>query len=46
VQALQDMHIFRTAGLELLEHLHFDEVTPDISETTAGQYISRVRSCA
>jgi NAD(P)H dehydrogenase (quinone) len=46
VQVLQDTHMFRSAGFELLEHLHFDEVVPQLSETIAGQHMERVRICA
>jgi NAD(P)H dehydrogenase (quinone) len=46
VQALQDTHIFRSAGFDLLEHLHFDEVAPNLSDATAEQYMARVRACA
>jgi NAD(P)H dehydrogenase (quinone) len=44
VQVLQDTHIFRSAGFELLEHLHFDEVVPHLSAPLAEQHMSRVRS--
>lgn len=33
VQVLQDTHIFRSAGFELLEHLHFDEVVPHLGSS-------------
>lgn len=46
VQVLQDTHILRSAGFELLEHLHFDEVAPHLSNTLAEQHMERVRSCA
>ena len=46
VQVLQDTHIFRSAGFELLEHLHFDEVAPHLSGALAEQHMARVRSCA
>ena len=46
VQVLQDTHIFRSAGFDLLEHLHFDEVVPHLARTTAEQHMERVRSCA
>ena len=45
VQVLQDTHIFRSAGFELLEHLHFDQVVPGLSEVLAEQYKARVRAC-
>jgi NAD(P)H dehydrogenase (quinone) len=46
VEILQDTHIFRSAGIELLEHLHFDEVVPHLSEAIAEQHMARVRTCA
>ncbi|MEI9988532.1 MAG: NAD(P)H-dependent oxidoreductase [Rhizomicrobium sp.] len=46
VQALQDTHIFRSAGFDLLEHLHFDQVAPDLSAAVAAQHMDRVRACA
>lgn len=46
VEVLQDTHIFRSAGFELLEHLHFDEVAPHLSDAIAGQHMARIRSCA
>jgi NAD(P)H dehydrogenase (quinone) len=45
VQVLQDTHIFRSAGFELLEHLHFDEVVPDLPDRVGEQHMARVRSC-
>jgi NAD(P)H dehydrogenase (quinone) len=45
VQVLQDTHIFCSAGFELLEHLHFDEVAPHLSDAIAEQHLARVRSC-
>lgn len=46
VQVLQDTHIFRSAGFELLEHLHFDEVVPDLPKPIAEQHMARVQACA
>lgn len=46
VEALQDTHILRSAGFELLEHLHFDEVAPQLAEALAAQHLARVRACA
>jgi NAD(P)H dehydrogenase (quinone) len=46
VQVLQDTHIFRSAGFELLEHLHSDQVVPQLSHVIAEQHMARVRSCA
>jgi NAD(P)H dehydrogenase (quinone) len=46
VQVLQDTHILRSAGFELLEHLHFDEVVPHLAPAVADQHIAHVRACA
>lgn len=46
VQVLQDTHILRAAGFELLEHLHFDEISPGLSKAVAEQHMVRVKSCA
>jgi len=46
VQVLQDTHIFRSAGFELLEHLHFDEVVPQLPKAIAEQHMVRVQACA
>lgn len=46
VQALQDTHIFRSAGFELLEHLHVSEVQPHLSSAMVAAHIERVRGCA
>ena len=46
VQVLQDTHVFRSTGLKLLEHVHFDEVVPGLSNATATRYLERIRVCA
>lgn len=46
VLALQDAHVFRSAGFELLEHVHFDEVVPGLSKTVIERHLARIRSCA
>jgi NAD(P)H dehydrogenase (quinone) len=46
VEVLQDTHIFRSAGFELLEHLHFDEVAPDLPDAVFAQHMARIRHCA
>jgi NAD(P)H dehydrogenase (quinone) len=42
---LQDTHIFRSSGFDLLEHLHFDEIAPHLSGAVAGRDVGRVRDC-
>jgi NAD(P)H dehydrogenase (quinone) len=46
MQALQDAHIFRSSGFDLLEHLHFDEVEAPVSEDALARDIESIRSCA
>ena len=46
LQVLQDTHIFRSAGFDLLEHLHFDEVVPHLAGTVVEQHMERIRACA
>ncbi len=46
VQVLQDTHVLRSTGLDLLEHLHFDEVAPGLSNATAEMHMERARLCA
>jgi len=46
VQVLQDSHILRSTGFELLEHLHFDEIVPNLPIAVANRCVVLVRSCA
>jgi NAD(P)H dehydrogenase (quinone) len=46
VQVLQDTHILRSTGFELLEHLHFDEVVPELPTATVEMHMERARFCA
>ncbi len=46
VQVLQDSHVFRSSGFEMLEHLHFDQVAPGLPDAIFRQHVDRVRSCA
>lgn len=46
IQMLQDAHIFRSSGFELLEHLHFDLVEPPTPRATLSAHVDRVRDCA
>lgn len=45
-QVLQDTHILRSSGFDLLEHLHFDEVVPGLAKTVVEQDMARIRACA
>jgi NAD(P)H dehydrogenase (quinone) len=45
VKMLQDTHVFRAIGFELLEHLHFDHVEPDLPASTVKEHLVRVRQC-
>jgi NAD(P)H dehydrogenase (quinone) len=46
IDTLQDAHIFRSSGFDLLEHVHFDEVEPPIPDKVVERDLARVRSCA
>jgi NAD(P)H dehydrogenase (quinone) len=46
IQVLQDTHILRSTGFTLLEHLHFDEIVPNLSSAAAERCMTRVRECA
>ncbi|MCG5078741.1 NAD(P)H-dependent oxidoreductase [Paraburkholderia tagetis] len=43
MQLLQDTHIFRAAGFELIGHLHFDEVGPAMPPAAAANDLTRLR---
>lgn len=45
VEALQDKHIFRSSGFELLEHVHFDHIQPNLPKATVDDHLARIRSC-
>jgi len=45
VQALQDKHVFRAMGFEVLEHLHFDEIVPELPHAIVQKHLARVRAC-
>jgi NAD(P)H dehydrogenase (quinone) len=46
VQALQDTHIFRSAGFEVLDHLHLDQVQPNLPVAVAERHFARILDCA
>jgi NAD(P)H dehydrogenase (quinone) len=46
VKMLQDTHVFRAVGFELLEHLHFDHVEAGLSAAVVNDQRSRIRQCA
>jgi NAD(P)H dehydrogenase (quinone) len=46
IDQLQDSHIFRSSGFELLEHLHVESVEPPTSPATMAADEQRVRECA
>ncbi len=45
VTMLQDTHVFRAVGFELLEHVHFDHIAPDLPAATAHDRLTRIRTC-
>jgi NAD(P)H dehydrogenase (quinone) len=46
ILTLQDTHVLRSAGFDLLEHLHFDQIAPGLSQATADAAMTRVGRCA
>jgi NAD(P)H dehydrogenase (quinone) len=46
VKMLQDTHVFRAVGFQLLEHLHFDHVDADLSAAAVGDHLTSIRQCA
>jgi NAD(P)H dehydrogenase (quinone) len=36
----------RSTGFTLLEHLHFDEIVPNLSSVLADRCMARIRDCA
>ncbi len=46
VRMLQDTHVFRAVGFDLVDHLHFDHVAPGLSATAIEEHLSRIRRCA
>jgi NAD(P)H dehydrogenase (quinone) len=45
VKMLQDTHVFRAVGFELLEHLHFDGVEPGLPAIDVKEHVTSVRRC-
>jgi NAD(P)H dehydrogenase (quinone) len=43
---LQDTHVFRSTGFDLIEHLHLDQVVPQFPKAAAERHLTRVRACA
>jgi NAD(P)H dehydrogenase (quinone) len=46
VTMLQDTHVFRAVGFELLEHVHFDHIEHGLPATAVNERLARVRHCA
>ena len=46
MDTLQDAHIFRSSGFDVIEHLHFDAVEPPTPPEALERDLARVRSCA
>jgi NAD(P)H dehydrogenase (quinone) len=46
VEMLQDTHVFRAVGFDLLEHLHFDHVEAGLSVAVVNDQLARIRQCA
>jgi NAD(P)H dehydrogenase (quinone) len=45
VKMLQDTHVFRAVGFELLEHVHFDHVEAPRAATVVNDQLARIRQC-
>jgi NAD(P)H dehydrogenase (quinone) len=45
VKMLQDTHVFRAVGFDVLEHLHFDHIEPGLPATAVTEHVTRVRRC-
>ncbi|WP_321965280.1 NAD(P)H-dependent oxidoreductase [Paraburkholderia sp. J7] len=43
MQLLQDTHVFRASGFNLIGHLHFDEIGPAMAADMASANLARVR---
>jgi NAD(P)H dehydrogenase (quinone) len=46
IDQLQDSHIFRSSGFEVLEHLHVGSVESPITSATVAALEEQVRNCA
>lgn len=46
IDVLQDAHVFRSSGLELLEHVHIESVETPMPPESIAASIERVRACA
>jgi NAD(P)H dehydrogenase (quinone) len=46
VKMLQDTHVFRAVGFQLLEHLHFDQVDARLSAAAVADHLASIRQCA
>jgi len=46
IDMLQDTHVFRSAGFDLLEHLHIDSVEPPMTSALIASIEERARACA
>jgi NAD(P)H dehydrogenase (quinone) len=45
LELLQETHMFRSAGFDLLEHLHIGAVVPGYAAAQAEASVSKVRAC-
>jgi NAD(P)H dehydrogenase (quinone) len=46
IKALQDAHIFKACGYQLLEHLHFEAVEPPTTDSALSAHLARACDCA
>ena len=46
IRILQDAHIFRTCGIDIVVHEHCGEILPDLPDTVARAHLDRIRALA
>ena len=44
ITTLQDMHIFSTCGLQVVDHLHFGQIVPGLAMATVEQHHEKMRA--
>lgn len=45
MRTLEKEHVFFPCGIELLDHIHFPSVTPDLAKRSMEKHLSAVRAC-
>lgn len=44
MRLLLDDHFLSLCGIDMLDHVHFASITPDVAEKTVAKHVARVRS--